>query len=164
MHHGKVSSPRHHMSDSEQPHSNTHIPDDVSVVALPDGPRVDHERRRRPPRAPKPRPDNWGDIQELRNRLAEHEETVEKLRAAFGMISVALGVGLPQGGFEARVDDDAPAHRPGRMTRRGGANSVNTSHYKNNNRGGGGGHGHNGNGVNGGYRGYRGGAPGFRNS
>ena len=150
------------MSDVEQSHSN--IPDDVSTITLTDGTLVDphSERRRRPPRAPKPRPDNWNEIQELRGRLAEHDEAMEKLRAAFGMISVALGVGLPQAGFEPRVDDDAPAHRPSRMSRRGGANSVNTSHYKNNNRGGPN-HGGNNHGA-GGYRGYRNGTPGFRNA
>ena len=79
-----------------------------------------------------------------------------KLRAAFGMISAALDIPrptVPDGGVDLG-ELHPPAHRPARMSRRGGANGVNSAHYKNNNRGGG---------VNPGgqYRTHRGAAPGF---
>lgn len=117
-------------------------------------------------RGPHPRKpqDHWNELQELRSKLAEHEETMGKLRSAFGMISAALDIHrsetvVPVDGYA--FHDETPAHRPARLSRRGGANSVNTSHYKNNNRGGG----YNNGGANstplGGYRQHRGNAPGF---
>lgn len=125
--------------------------------------------RRKPPRPPKSAgtdrqkgSDHWTDIQELRSKLAEHEETMAKLKSAFAMISVALDLGLPDT-VPQWQGVDAPAHRPPRLNRRGGANCVNTSHYKNNNRGGG----FNPGGANpgiGGYRGARGSAPSFHAS
>ena len=167
------------MSDveaTEQPQGHLEplpdAPSDTRVVYNADLPRGG---RRKAPRPPKSGPgnnnndrqrgvDHWTDIQELRGRLAEHEETMAKLKSAFAMISVALDLGLPDAlpQWQPWQGVDAPAHRPPRVTsRRGGANCVNTSHYKNNNRGGG----FNPGGANpgsGGYRGGRGNSPGFR--
>lgn len=81
----------------------------------------------RPPRTA-PRSDHWPELQELRSKLAEHEETMGRLRSAFGMISVALGVHQPNG---MSVDGDGafggweePANRPPRLSR-GGNNHLN---------------------------------------
>ena len=130
---------------------------------------------RKPPREPRPhQQDHWSELQELRGKLAEHEETMGKLKAAFGMIAVALDCKLDckmdiQSGrpnahsffqmpeYGGPGDSEMPANRPPRLSRRGGVSCVNTSQYKNYNRGGG----HN---FSGGYRGHMGHAPGFRSA
>lgn len=101
---------------------------------------------------------HWRELQELRLRLAEHEETVERLKSAFGMISCALSPCLDSpplqqsgcvyrraGDCHRSGSNDEQSNRPGRLDRRARSNS-NTSHYKTNNRGG----------ASGGYQNYRG--------
>ncbi len=135
------------MSDAQPPHDA--FPDDVSVITniTPDGPAPDERRRNHNPRAnPRARPDtrphsgparpdHWSEMQELRGKLAEQDEMLSKLKAAFGMISIALEVGHPPP-VDVDMHEYTPAHRPARMTRRGGSNAVSSAHYKNNNRGG----------------------------
>jgi hypothetical protein len=127
------------MSDSElneQPRGG----EGEAYHQLPGGPNTDVPRKRNP-RNPKPRADYWSDIQELRGKLAEHEEMMGKLRSAFSMIAVALDI-TPR---TMELESHEPAHRPPRFDRRNGTNPF----YKNNNRGGG-------------HRSFRGHAPGFR--
>ena len=87
--------------------------------------------------------------------MVEHEETIDRLKAALGALASALDTQAEplryahHGGYFG--NNESPANRPPRMNRRGGVNG-NTSHYKTNNRGGG---------STGGYRSYRGGAPAF---
>lgn len=116
--------------------------------------------QRKPPREPRAhQQDHWSELQELRAKLAEHEEAMGKLKAAFGMIAIALdiqpAVHMPEYGGPGNTD--MPANRPPRLSRRGGVSCVNTSQYKNYNRGGA----HN---FSGGYRGHMGNAPGFRSA
>ena len=96
-------------------------------------------------------------------------ETMEKLKAAFGMIAMALDIQRPgvtvdpfgHSGHDTVAGGpafDTPANRPPRMSRRGGVNCVNTAHYKNYNKGGGQSHGR------GGFRGSVRNIPGFRNA
>lgn len=102
-------------------------------------------------------PNPWHEIQSLRRKLTEHEETIGKLKAAFGMIAVALDVQRPAtppqaypfvfngSGNAARGSSihEMPANRPPRLLRRGGfnnannrdASSGNSVYYKNNNKG-----------------------------
>jgi hypothetical protein len=151
--------------DTEQPQDLTHsgFITEAGPVTPPSNhaePMMARGGRRKAPREPRGRPENhWNELQELRAKLAEHEETMAKLKSAFASIALALDV-LP-----GRHDMDAttlgqefPANRPPRMSRRGGINGFSDSHYKNNNRGGRGGA------LNGGYRSYRNNAPGFRST
>ena len=100
---------------------------------------------------------HWRELQELRSRLAEHEETVERLKSAFGMISCALSP-CPDsppmetfvGGHRSNEEQSSGSNRPGRR----GRSNNNMSHYRTNTRGG----------ASGGYQGYRGAHSGFRGS
>ena len=116
--------------------------------------------------------DHWAELQALRGKLAEQEETMGKLKAAFGMIALALDIQQPRvtvDPFGHSVHDtasgshafqmDTPANRPPRMSRGGGVNCVNTSHYKNTNRGGG-----QNSGFRRGFRASVGNFPGFRDT
>lgn len=168
------------MSDTEppeQPQGPPYVDEEYHSPAIPVGgtaitypaDTVRGGRSRKGPRAPRPpKPqDHWAELQELRGKLAEHEETMAKLKSAFGMISVALDIRRPETGMSvdsgaAVFGDETPAHRPPRLSRRGGANCINSSHYKNNNRGGGYHNNNNGGGNAGGFRSHRGNAPGFR--
>ena len=153
------------MSDTEQLQDPVSDCPDVISAAGPQTPPsmtgVSGPRggRRKSYKEPRGRPqDHWNELQELRGKLIEHEETIVKLRSAFGLIAVALDIqpGRPQADADgALFCHEMPANRPPRMSRRGGANSVNTSHYKKYNRGGGADH------YTGGYMGYRGNPPGF---
>lgn len=158
------------MSDAElteQPQGHSDQTDAYHTTPI--GPHTEAARggRRKAPRTPNNNnrqraPDHWNDLQELRGKLAEHDETMAKLKSAFSLIAVALDLNLPDGSQQWH-GVDTPAHRPPRLSagRRGGANCVNSSHYKNNNRGGG----FNPGGANPGYGGYRanrGNSPGFR--
>ncbi len=146
------------MSDVEPPEQPSgHFNEDAVYVmsepAAPEGDEVTNAARggrgrkgqKKNPFNQKPQQgDHWSDLQELRVKLAEHEEMLGKLRSAFAMISVTLDLRRPGTATTvySSVDDSSSflgedaAHRPARLTRRGGANSFNTSHYKNNNRGG----------------------------
>lgn len=162
------------MSDTEppeQPQGHPDMSEEYTSQVIPAGATFSVDTVRggrgrkgpRPPRPPKPQ-DHWNELQELRGKLAEHEEMMGKLRSAFGMISVALDIRRPE--TASTVDgyafgDETPAHRPARLSRRGGANCFNSSHYKNNNRGGGVNNG-NANSTPLGYRSHRGNAPGYR--
>ncbi len=112
-----------------------------------------YQRGRRAPRG------HLDGLHELRAKVAAHDETIERLKAAFGALVLSLGPSLHngsvpptthgsyRGGYAGRSDhvtDDhttashggrwlhgeTPANRPPR----GGVNG-NTSHYKTNNRG-----------------------------
>lgn len=97
----------------------------------------------------------WSEIQSLRRKLAEHEETIEKLKAAFGVIAVALDIQRPvappdpfgfNGSSNAATGSstfEMPANRPPRLLRRGGFNNMNNRdessgnsvYHKNHNKG-----------------------------
>jgi hypothetical protein len=153
------------MSDAEQSQDlHTHQPNGAQSVNFtpPVEGRLQRGRRAKTQRG-QDQSDNWSELQELRDRLAEHEETMERLKSVFGMISCVLkgtGTHLDSLGTNLQMtgryhwmhgNNETPSSRPPRLDRRGGVNG-NTSHYKNNNRGG----------VSGGYRGVKGGAQGFR--
>jgi hypothetical protein len=143
------------MSEVEPPEQpQGHFDDAVYVMREPAAPEGDETaafarggRGRKGAKNPKnqlnqtPQGGHLSELQELRGKLAEHEEMMGKLRAAFGMISAALDLRRPAAyssvdDASSFLDEDAVAHRPARLSRRGGANCFNTAHYKNNNRGG----------------------------
>ena len=168
------------LNDSEL---HTDVISEVSDGLSPSSASMQRGGRRKPPTTREPRSKQqgiWAEVQALRVKLAEQEETIEKLKAAFGMISMALDIQRPAAGVDtlghtghtghsghsgytghagytvaaSSLAFEEPAHRPPRMSRRGGVNCVNTSHYKTYNRGG--------RSFHGGYREHVGNSPGFR--
>lgn len=98
---------------------------------------------------------NFSDeLQTLRGKLAEHEETMGKLKAAFGMISIALDIqphshqpasavnvdSFLHGGYNAAASSTAvemPSNRRPRMSRNSGIDFMGTDQRRNYSRGGG---------------------------
>jgi hypothetical protein len=93
----------------------------------------------------------WVEIQSLRDKLAEHEEIIVKLKAAFGMIALGLDAPRPvqttspslaafvssfSGSNSAAAgcsSFEAPANRPPRLLRRGEFINNNNNNINNNN-------------------------------
>jgi hypothetical protein len=85
------------------------------------------------------------EIQSLRDKLAEHEEIIGKLKAAFGMIALGLDNPRPvqtaspfafSGSNSAAAvcsSFEAPANRPPRLLRRGEFINNNNNNINNNN-------------------------------
>ncbi len=138
-----------------QPPLPNHVDRDVPMT------RGGRRNTQKEPRG-RPPPIHRNELQEMRGKLAEHEDTLLKLKSAFGMIFAALDIqqGMPVGDHDVSMSD-LPANRPFRMSKRGGGNNGNDYHHRNNFRGhGGAGRGDHG----GGYRQYRNNAPGFRST